>query len=557
MASFTDSFKTLFIDAMSSVNKMFYFHMLLSILINTITIPLLDQLSIKYILSNDHSDGINMFIMVAITECISGIHKAYFIETHKAELDALTHEKVESHALKNIRLVTHACQKKLLGGTYETKKNAMKWNLQSLIAGVCDNIICFIPMLGYVLWISYKSPITVLTYVVGIYLFSLFNTSEFVEWSIFDKNWSLYNSFKNNQLSDLFHSRGEHCHEQMAKCMHKHELLHSQDNMLNVKQIEKINIVFNIITVINCLYVLSGNTDTAFIILYIQYVRLLKGNLQMMSSIVKRWKESEKEYNSFMKIFDDCVDIGQLSMQVDVIHNISIGSGSNFFRKIKVSGEDDKIVYEQKLTLVVRDTITMNRGTIVYVSGASGCGKTTLFDIISGVIKHNQTEFKVYIDGNKMSDGFEHVKGVRTYVATDINIVVNNVSVADIVTSNRLEDADVSMIWYALTLAQCTDFINEKNLLETDNTFSKGQVNRLKVARYMYDILSNKPSMVLMDEIADGVDPETTIKIANALFRYFRINNILCLVTTHLPYLQEMEYDSQINIAMGGIVTMA
>ena len=73
----------------------------------------------------------------------------------------------------------------------------------------------------------------------------------------------------------------------------------------------------------------------------------------------------------------------------------------------------------------------------------------------------------------------------------------------------------------------------------------------------MYDILSDKPSIILMDEIANGVDPETTIKIVDSLFRYFRINNILCLVTTHLPYLQEMEYDSQINIAMGGIITMA
>ena len=76
-------------------------------------------------------------------------------------------------------------------------------------------------------------------------------------------------------------------------------------------------------------------------------------------------------------------------------------------------------------------------------------------------------------------------------------------------------------------------------------------MNRLKVARYLYDILVDQPSIVLMDEIADGVDPKTTIQIAKNIYTYFRQNNILCLVTTHLPYLQEMKYEMEIKIDHG------
>jgi hypothetical protein len=56
-----------------------------------------------------------------------------------------------------------------------------------------------------------------------------------------------------------------------------------------------------------------------------------------------------------------------------------------------------------------------------------------------------------------------------------------------------------------------------------------------------------------MDEIADGVDPKTTIKIANNIYSYFRENSILCLVTTHLPYLQEMKYEMEVKIDRGYI----
>lgn len=171
---------------------------------------------------------------------------------------------------------------------------------------------------------------------------------------------------------------------------------------------------------------------------------------------------------------------------------------------------------------------------------------------MAGIIKHHLTSMKIKIDDNIMPDGFENIKTQRIYVASDIRIQSHQVSPLSIITSNR-SNIENNMVKRALEMAQC-DFITESNLSDINVKLSKGQINRLKVARYMYDILTEKSSVVFLDEIADGVDPSSTIKIANSIFEYFRSEGIICFMTTHLPYLQEMMYDQHIRIS-GGLIT--
>ncbi len=194
---------------------------------------------------------------------------------------------------------------------------------------------------------------------------------------------------------------------------------------------------------------------------------------------------------------------------------------------------------------------TNSMKTVAVISQKGGAGKTTLFDIMAGIIQHGHTQFNVYINNVLAEHGFEHLKESRTYLATDIRINLLKTSFCDLITSNSAEH-DETLVWQSIRMSEC-DFVTAENLHKNDTNVSKGQSNRLKVARYMYDILVNNPTMVLLDEIADGVDPDTTTNIAENMFAYFRHNNILCLVTTHLPYLQGMKYDMQINVEKGNV----
>jgi ABC-type multidrug transport system ATPase subunit len=520
---------------LATINKSFYFHILVNLLVNTITIPLLDQYSTINIVASNYNLGINMFIIMTIIHCVSNVHNSYFLEPSRIEFNAIAHKTTEQYTLNMLEGISHACQKKLLDGDYQNKKSTIKWGLKNLTSQLMDNFIQVIPMIGYVIWIGYHSPFTVIIYIVSIYVCMIYNKIESVEWTEYNKNFDDYHNYRNNQYSDLIHGRGQFCHNQMAECMFNHEKTQGKDRLSEIQYTNRINIVFNIITIINCYLVLSNNENPAFIIIYIQYINHLKNNLHTFTNLFKQYKQVETDYMNYIKLFENTIPSEEVP-QYTICNNITIEKNSKFIR-------DD-------FTLCVQDTLTFPMGQIVYVCGASGSGKTTLFDIMAGIIKHSETQFKVRVDECVMQNGCGHLESVRVYLVSDIRITMYKTSIYDIVTSKSL-NSNCTTVHEALKFAHCDDFVNEDNLYKDDITFSKGQCNRLKVARYIYDILMKKPSIVFLDEIADGVDPEKTIKIANNLYDYFRQNNILCFVTTHLPYLQQLQYDMKINVVKG------
>ena len=567
MTNFSEDIYQLLLTTISFTDKWFFFHMVINLLINTVAIPLLDQYSVTSIIDDEYGLGIRLFVIISVVECISSAHKIYFMEPHKTIFKAISHQVVENYTLEKLEMVSHSCQKTLLDADFLTKKNAVKWNLIGLMGQLLDNFIQFIPLLGYIVWIGYQSPITIVTYAVVIVLYMKYAKTDSIEWATYDKNWKKYNRIRNNQYSDLIHGKGERSRNKMSELMYDHEIICGKDRLFDTKYTENINTVFNVITIINCLFVFGNtydgslrNTDKAFIVLYIQYIRLLKNSLHMFTSVVQQWKTSEKEHKNYNELFANTITMGETPKQISFDNMITIKAGSQFYREsntIATSTEpkiDNKI--DKKMVIDVRDTIVFKKGSVIYVAGPSGAGKTTLFDIMAGIIKHTQTNFLVMIDNLDVSesDGFEHIKSLRTYLATDIHVNIGKTSVCEIITSNS-PYINTLMVWEAIRMSECSDFVNSENLYSEDIKVSKGQTNRLKVARYIYDILICKPSMVLLDEIADGVDPETTTKIAANIYSYIRKNAILCLVTTHLPYLQQMKYDGQINIAAGVITS--
>jgi ABC-type lipoprotein export system ATPase subunit len=538
MLSFDVFLKKILTSLFRQVDKSLYFHLGISLLINTILIPLLDQVSTTIIIEHQFHMGIFVFCGVILIESLASYHNLYFMEKYKTQFNAIAHQQVEIHILQELEKLSHISQKKLLESNYTHKKNTIKWELLIFIIQLTDTFKNLIPILGYIVWIFYKSPFSILTYSVVIYMYTKYAVIESVESDKFHQIWNSYESYQDAQLSDLIHNRGNLCHQNMAKSMHENEELRGQDRFYRIRYTETINIVFGLVTILNSLWVLYGSIDITFIIIFIQYIRSLKFSLQIVVTVYKQYIEAKKEYQNYIEIFNDTTEIGDPVCELSFKDRITILEGSTFMR-------DDKIA------LSVQNTITLKKGSVVYVSGDSGAGKTTFLDILSGVIKHNMTNFQVLIDQEFAPEGFEHLKCKRVYVATSIIIGNRNNSIKNIVTSNRNTDNDY-YVWNALKMAEC-EFVSFENLYQKDINLSKGQLNRLKVARYLYDILVEQPSIVLMDEIADGVDPKTTSKIANNIYSYFRENSILCLVTTHLPYLQEMKYEMEVKIDRGYI----
>ena len=164
--------------------------------------------------------------------------------------------------------------------------------------------------------------------------------------------------------------------------------------------------------------------------------------------------------------------------------------------------------YDNQKKFVLRDVnIQIKRGQSVGLIGASGAGKTTVSDIILGLLKPQS--------GSVTVDGVD-IYSIKRQWAEVIGYVPQSVFLLDDTVRNNilfglpLEDDD-EKIWEALQQAQLKDFILslpdglDTVVGERGVKFSGGQRQRIAIARALY----NNPEILVLDEATASLDNET------------------------------------------------
>ena len=165
----------------------------------------------------------------------------------------------------------------------------------------------------------------------------------------------------------------------------------------------------------------------------------------------------------------------------------------------------------------------INKGEFVGIAGVSGAGKTTLADIISGLLIPKNGE--ILIDG----------KPVKTpnlkigYIPQEYSII--SASIRENVAFGE-ENIDDERVIDALKKAQLYDFIInrfEKGIYAKpfiDNTgLSQGQKQRLAIARALY----LNPDIIILDEATSSLDLKTEDEICNVLNSLKREKTIIAI----------------------------
>jgi len=160
--------------------------------------------------------------------------------------------------------------------------------------------------------------------------------------------------------------------------------------------------------------------------------------------------------------------------------------------------------------------LQISAGTIVAIVGPSGAGKTTLVDVILGVIEPNSGS--ALISGLPPADAIAKWPGAVAYVPQDILIMNSDIN-SNVSLGFSSKEISERMVWSALTLAHLDKFVHEKPegifspTGERGSALSGGQRQRLGIARALVTL----PKILVLDEATSALDSETENAIAESI----------------------------------------
>lgn len=161
-------------------------------------------------------------------------------------------------------------------------------------------------------------------------------------------------------------------------------------------------------------------------------------------------------------------------------------------------------------------TLTITKGQAVGLIGASGAGKTTLVDMILGLLKPQAGTIEM--DGRDIYTIPEAWSRMVGYVPQAVFLMDDTVR-NNVCFGLREEDTDDESVWEALERAQLKDFIQGlPNGLDTivgerGVKFSGGQRQRIAIARALYC----RPEILILDEATAALDNETEAAVMESI----------------------------------------
>jgi len=161
-------------------------------------------------------------------------------------------------------------------------------------------------------------------------------------------------------------------------------------------------------------------------------------------------------------------------------------------------------------------SVTIQPGQSVAIVGSTGAGKSTLADIMLGVIR--PTTGTAELSGLPPEQAVATWPGSIAYVPQDVAVLSGSVR-ENVALGFPDEDIDDRKVWEALQRAHLADFLGEyRDGLDTvvgENgvKLSGGQRQRLGIARALY----TRPRMMVMDEATSALDAQTERDITTTI----------------------------------------
>ena len=220
--------------------------------------------------------------------------------------------------------------------------------------------------------------------------------------------------------------------------------------------------------------------------------------------------------------------VGSYDSLVSVDKILKLKSELKSLKRTKISHlEFQKFIYLKKVFFSYQKNnraydlsninIKIIKGQKIGIAGKTGSGKSTLVDIISGVLNPNKGKIKIdknYLNSSNLKSWQKNISIVPQNIFLNDDTILNNIAY-----SINKKEIDYKLINYSIKISDLKKLINSKKnkihskVGERGISLSGGQRQKIAIARAFY----KKAKLIIFDEATSALDLETERNLIQTL----------------------------------------
>ena len=305
-----------------------------------------------------------------------------------------------------------------------------------------------------------------------------------------------------------------HFHQKVNKCVYDLAQINRLSGLITMSPrylLELIIIVFVVIFVTGTLFFSHNNMEsliTTIGVFGVATLRLMPSANTLISSLM----QLRSQRNTVSRLYKDLVWIKKINFEAPTLIS---SSNEELFREIKLEHVSFRYPGMCKDALN-QISLEIRSGESIGLVGSSGSGKTTMVDVLLGLLK--PYEGQIMFNGESMDTSLADWRHQVAYLPQQVFIIDNSLR-CNVALGLSVDEIDDSRIEEAIRKARLLEMVEQlpqgfdTMLGERGVRLSGGQRQRVALARAFY----HERSVLVMDEATSALDNETEQEIVEEI----------------------------------------